>query len=561
MKNILFHIAYYSILFFLVEGRITPSSKESDEAPTLVSRISRKRNQIKSKQLDPQIYDEFGSNFFDEDNIAWSRILGETTSFNHEHCEVEVDLEVTCYLSDDPSISCIDYMDKIGYDISMDCEVPVIYEYVVTNIGAATDRITKIKAAINRERPFTYIGNSVSWPNRLLEPDQHLTATQLSSLNFCEFYNQDINFEVGIECTEGDAKMFYPKISFENRPASCNAKLDLSCETSDGGPCLPVQQSSSTECDFRPYYFDFFFSGGLCAASDNNQRSKFWCREKGDVTEVSTAFVIVQGKKNQIYFSGYVNKSETFTVGLGYKVDSQMWVYIYDSHGGTVLQAFSFHSSCSKSLALDDIFGAITIAGFRDDTRNVSSKTFDPPQYKFTYKVSNNGQQSIVLRNIVYFTDTNEDAAIFDVGRGDIYVSPHGSLSRSNFLALNETSSSCLGIKARLKYLTLPSHNSKVCYAQARYNSPTSSKGKGKKKGKGNSSSRSNCVAKGKGKKSSKGKGKSPKGKGKNKSYKGKGKKSSKGKGKSPKGKGEGKKRSSKGKTSKGKGKKYGKRD
>ncbi len=248
------------------------------------------------------------------------------------------------------------------------------------------------------ERPFTYIIDSVPWLKRTLVPGQYLTATQTSSLDFCHSFNEEINFEVGIECDEGDAKMFYPKITFDQNPPSCNAKLELACEDEDGGTCVPVKRSKRS------------------------------------------------------------------------------------------------------------------------------------PQYKFTYKILNNGRHSINLINLNFATNNIQDTIVFGIERNNTNVSPYNSLSR--LIAINGTSSEeCLEVEARLKYMVIPKHDSsKICFARAQYGSSKSSKGKGKRK------SQNKC-RKGKSSKGGgKGKGKGSI-KGKRKSGKGKSSKSGKGKGKGKDGK------------------------
>lgn len=361
MKYLFPHSSWLFICQALVQGKIASPKEENEDVPPIVAKITRKRNQILSRNLRDHTHsneEEFGDSFFEEDNITWNRILGQT-SFAPEHCDVAVD-PVACYLASNSSVSCKDYMELIGRDISKQCEEQVVYKYVVRNIGTETDKITKVKTAINSARPFVYIGSSVPWKSRTLNPGQHLTATQDSFYNFCAAYNKNLNFEVGIECADGNSKMFHPKISFEGSLPSCDCNLQLTCTSSEGGPCVPVDQSTSGVCDFHPHYFDVLFSGGLCAGSVNQQGDEFLCIEEGDLTDISKAFIIIRGK-SRLYFSGYVDKGEVFTIGHGCKVDSDLKVFIYNTNGGTVLQAFSFHSSCSRSLALNDVFGAITI--------------------------------------------------------------------------------------------------------------------------------------------------------------------------------------------------------
>ena len=179
-------------VFLGVQGRI----ERSDYGPhEIVKKIIRKRTKTSKKKIDLKTINEFG-NDFDEDNVAWDRILqGRQTSFDYrnEHCKVKVDPDIVCYLSDDPSISCKEYMEAFLYDESKHCELQVIFEYNIKNMGTATDTVTTIKTAINNSRPF-----SVQKIKGILNPGQSLTAKQESSYNFCSlnYSNLELYFYI-----------------------------------------------------------------------------------------------------------------------------------------------------------------------------------------------------------------------------------------------------------------------------------------------------------------------------------------------------------------------------
>ena len=170
--------------------------------------------------------------------------------------------------------------------------------------------------------------------------------------------------------------------------------------------------------------------------------------------------------------------------------------------------------------------------GFGDNIKNLPSQIYDPPQYNFTYTITNNSRQSIELSGIVFSNKNINETVTFQTGESrNRIVPPHNdSFSRSKIMSLHETSP-CLEMNARLQYSTLPSHNSKVCFAHARFGTSLGGKGKGKGK-----VSRSHCtsITGGKGKK---GKGRYSLNKGRKKKS-GKGGKGGKGKGQKTKGKG-----------------------
>jgi len=507
----------------LTEGRLQISSLENPNP----NAIQRKRN-VPDKSVAPLRATNVFGNVVDKeeelfDEVIWSRLLADSSSY-YPQTQCKFDLTLDCYLAHNRHVSCKDYMRKLAHDPSLDCKRLAVYEYSIANIGRASDSLNDIKIALNGDRPFISIIDELPEDDRSLLPGRTLTSSLTESLDFCAMY-KGVSFEIAVECA-GDSFMATSNYDFDPiPPPTCDAKIELSCEASDGGPCVP--RSKKKECTFRPHYFDFLLSGGLCAGSKNSQDShKFECSDHGDVTDYSEFFVLIEGAKSgDVYFTGFVNRDETFVVGLGYRVDADMTVYIL-TQDGKILQQFYFDSSCSKNLALDDTFGAITVAGFRDDHDNITkSSVAEGPQYNVSYKIKNKGQNDIILKNLTLSCDDNEDTVIVPSYRTSIHP---GGIFTDYTTEINITTNDFEAI-ANLRYETMPSFNSRVCLTTAKYNAPNcdgeysrnkSSKKKSrasacdgkvsKRNGKGKGSYKSSKSGKGKGHNSS-GKGKSSK--------------------------------------------------
>ena len=200
-------------LFLLIEGRLSTVQKDvvDESSLSLVDSkiLTRKRKNFRSTVLDPKIYDDFGSNYIDEDNVAWSRFLKQS-SYTFESCNINLNPHVTCYLSNEPTVFCEDYRKMIVNDNSKPCEAQVILEFILNNSGDNSELI-RVKTAINNARPFSFIDNPEKWT---FAPDHsYTTVKQLSYLNFCSSPDEILNLEVGVNCG-GHSRMFYPQIRF-----------------------------------------------------------------------------------------------------------------------------------------------------------------------------------------------------------------------------------------------------------------------------------------------------------------------------------------------------------
>jgi hypothetical protein len=394
-------------------------------------------------------------------------------------------------------------MNKLSTDLSLDCKTDIIVEYSITNIGKVEETVDNIKAAFNGERPFESVVDDLPLPARTLLPGQTVTSSKTYPLDFCSTYQASLEtsllFEIEVDCVSGETHIAAFNYSFERFPSpECLVELDISCKTLDGGPCLGKPASQGL-CTFRPFYFDFFLNGGTCAESVNEQDpSRFSCRDHQDISTFSQVYVVVKGvKKRKHYFSGMVSRNERFTIGYGNRIDSDLRVSIYSHPGGILMQKLQFHSSCSKGLSIGDTFGAVTIAGFRDKSHdvvmgNVAPRTTD---YNIYYTISNIGHHDIQLENLLFTAEDNRTiAAVISDGK----TMTSGGMMSGKVTVFNMTAHD-FETSATLNYRTLPLFASKNCVAVDHFEASgcsdkgtnsKGSKGSNKCSGKGSKSSK-----------------------------------------------------------------------
>ena len=388
-------------------------------------------------------------------------------------------------------------MKQVAADPLLNCKANVLLEYSITNIDVDKNTVLDIQISLNKVRPFASVIEDVPLQDRTILTGNTLTFSKSKYLDFCSTYEESgkdgLTFDVVVDCIGGRTFVSTVKYAFDEiPPPTCNADLQISCKASDDGPCHP--RSNSHECTFRPHYFDFMLSGGLCASSKNDQDpSKFVCVDEGDMSEYAELFVVVEGiKTKDNYFAGFVSMGEVFTVGRGAKVDSDMKVYIFSQLGGIPIQTFRFHTSCSKNLSTGDVFGGIEIAGFRDDLRIVTHlPSAVAPIYYLSYEITNKGVNAVFLQHLIFHY--NDYAGISVVPKDSIIGSKD---ILSGITPGFNVTSDVFEVTATLDYGTLPGFNSRDCVASAKF--VASSCSFKHPKSKGSKSSRTNsCSGKG----------------------------------------------------------------
>lgn len=479
-------------LSWLVKGQIIADAKLDRRRLTKVAKTSNNKGA-----------DDFGKIVDRADalnaymqGMKWSRVIQDTSFSYTSECTFDLNLE--CYLADDRNVSCNDYMSKLSSDLSLSCNKEIIVEYSITNVGKTDETVQNVKTSFNNERPFV---DDLSLQSRYILPAQTLISSQTHSFDFCAAYQESqessLLFEIEVDCVNGETHLSSFQYAFESIPPSdCSADLEISCQTLDGRPCQ-LDREHGGLCTFRPFYFDFLLSGGVCSDSENEQGSdKFSCLDYDDISTYSQVYVVVYGlKKKHQYFSGMVSKNQVFTVGLGFKVESDMRVKIYSEPGGIMLQNFRFHSSCSKNLSLGDSYGAITIAGFRDDLHDITNHeltSIASNTYNLSYVITNRGQNEILIDEFRF--SSNEDDTFAVVASHGTTIKPTKIIT--GLVPVFNVTLTDFETTATLRYRTLPVFASKNCVAVDHYEVSTCTSKQ--PKGKGSKSQKyTNCKGKG----------------------------------------------------------------
>jgi len=144
---------------------------------------------------------------------------------------------------------------------------------------------------------------------------------------------------------------------------------------------------STGECDGKATRLTFRYLGGSCAETTNQQNGKLDC--SGDPAGAEPVQIIVTKDASKITVSP---ATETITVGdlvtltadKEFKADT-----VFDiRQGGGTLQSLKIHTSCSKTLAVGDIFGAMQVVTLDSTKGGLQSlgRTVD-----YAYEITNTG--------------------------------------------------------------------------------------------------------------------------------------------------------------------------
>jgi len=128
---------------------------------------------------------------------------------------------------------------------------------------------------------------------------------------------------------------------------------DWACQGSS-----PVVDPDTTVCNCRPDCIHVEYTGGSCDATTHDQEGKFLCSggALNGTISVSTAASVSMA-------DGGVSAGGVFGIGCqGERVDANTDLVLTDGSGAT--QTMTLHTSCSKRLAVGDVYGALTIADF-----------------------------------------------------------------------------------------------------------------------------------------------------------------------------------------------------
>jgi len=160
-----------------------------------------------------------------------------------------------------------------------------------------------------------------------------------------------------------------------------------------------VQQ---TDCEQRPFRYEFFFRGGDCSENDFDQPiDRVTCTDffnnPGSIPPLGSgqaAFVRLFRRREDedFIYQGLVNEGETYEVLCGGDCPADMRVDTYPPDAtvynqNTIWQSVEFHSSCSQPLLCFNTFGGHQIIGW-ENRRQGAINCFDDVFVRTTIIVS-----------------------------------------------------------------------------------------------------------------------------------------------------------------------------
>ncbi|WP_298441775.1 hypothetical protein [uncultured Ferrimonas sp.] len=132
---------------------------------------------------------------------------------------------------------------------------------------------------------------------------------------------------------------------------------------------LSVPQNIEDACECRPKKLTFKFVGGNCAASNNDQGSKFVC--EGDLFGANSADIIVSSNKkkdsnidlssNSVASGGTFMLQSSATGGQAGRLPAQSKLLLSNGYDDIFLD---IHTSCSVPLMTGDQYGPLVLVGF-----------------------------------------------------------------------------------------------------------------------------------------------------------------------------------------------------
>lgn len=295
----------------------------------------------------------------------------------------ELDQQVECFIGDSMT-TCNDYISTIT---SADqCVVDVTFKYTIENTGFACNSIDTISASIDdiSERALA-LDSIQSCSDRDFCPDDEWELADKRTINICAYSGQNASFELTLNGVDNS-----------NNDEGDYSFAIVTLPTTAAPTAAPTSGSAPTRCQCtdRPSEMYFMFGDGLCDESSNQlsrrldtqtrslrhkggrsgdySNSYFTCEDKcSEITSPSTVIITDRGNDTE-YFKGTVSFGDKIAAVAphGYDVDSWMNVKVLDMDG-KIAQEFDFHSSCSKPLWTGDVFGALTLIGWKNDDQGL----------------------------------------------------------------------------------------------------------------------------------------------------------------------------------------------
>jgi len=164
----------------------------------------------------------------------------------------------------------------------------------------------------------------------------------------------------------------------------CEFQLQIECIPPFGLPSCNATPPPVEQCQGRPFEMGFIFTGGDCESSFNIQPvgEKFICDDFNGgppaIPNGESAYIIVTATKDSelLYFEGFVQAGLTresrFVLsdnGNDFVADQNVMIFKNNDTAdpANLLQAMTYHSSCSQNLFLKDRFGGIQLVDWTNE--------------------------------------------------------------------------------------------------------------------------------------------------------------------------------------------------
>jgi hypothetical protein len=278
--------------------------------------------------------------------------------------------------------TCTDYAKS--YDDEMNCNVDVLFEFTIVNIGNGCTTITDINL---REDSIFSKDIFIDQEGRLC-PQDTITVSTTRLINICSYFGRDVQFEFIInsdnsEVFTTDTTLQFPDID----PPIYSPSLAPSSFLPTFSPSSSRMSSkgSKNKCYFESSRLTFIYKPSLCkkdlSRSNKNKGSRHLKRNgKGSVkTERSfrcedydlglgdrVRVVVFLGSSEESLLEVEVSDGEDFVIHLqkGHSLESEMKVHIYNEDGHLV-QVLSIHICSTRNrLNIDDTFGSLELISF-----------------------------------------------------------------------------------------------------------------------------------------------------------------------------------------------------
>jgi len=158
----------------------------------------------------------------------------------------------------------------------------------------------------------------------------------------------------------------------DSKDSNCDPATVVLVNDGDSDLTVDFGFYQPNDCDLgKPAILGFTYTGNDCSATVQSQTGSFFsCVDFGALSD--PVHIVVYNQQGQVYFEDDVMAGDSFVVdasvaGLN-NLKANTHVDITDQNGD-LLQAISFHTSCSQPLAVGNVFGSLNLDTFTPEVK------------------------------------------------------------------------------------------------------------------------------------------------------------------------------------------------